>query len=360
MMGEQAMRLMQIRQRAQAAAEEVKAQKRQRQANQSVLQAMMLDDMQFQSALPTLTELLPDASPDLQRGLMNRGQTVREVESAKRELETFKARGVKLDERNAQRFERLGITVPTTMMLPTIAQQKEAQEQTRKEGLLVLAMDQGLIDPSEMDRFMQYADAGVLDDALEMRGAQAKAQQAQQEAAAKQAATKALEPALARYRAGNATDADLIALKDGGLVTASNIGPNKPMENPLVFAEKQAERVDGEIQRIEQELLNQGVATKEKGAFRLDEDKVKEGDGKRMIFADQPPTPEYARRQELLAQRDQLIKQREAIGAALVKQQLGPIIAQLEAQLGRKPTRDEVRAALGAPRSTQASPQPTQ
>jgi hypothetical protein len=189
MMGEQAMRLMQIRQRAQAAADKVKAQKRQRQANQFVTKSLMLDDAQFEASREQLSSILPDASPELQRGVFDRKGKLDQIAAGQRHLDSIKASGQKLDERQVKRFEDLGLVVDSSLLMPTLAQKREAEEQERKDGLAIRGMEQGLIDPSEMEWFMRYATAASLDDELEKR---TKAQQAQQEAAANTANTDAL------------------------------------------------------------------------------------------------------------------------------------------------------------------------
>jgi hypothetical protein len=348
---DRAMRRMMIEQAAADRVAEFEARDRKRKADQTILSAMQGDDATFSAAMPGMMPMLADASPDIQRGLTNRNQFLRDVQKGQAQLDSLRQMGAKLDIDNIKRFESLGLTVPPDMRPKSLREQSDADDQQDREALTIWGMSQGMITPEEAKAVQGFASPTMMRDAIMQAGA---AKRAAAQAAQDQQSTQALQQPLARYRSGQATEADLLALKQGGLITASQIEPNKPMENPLVFAEKQAERVDGEIQRIEQELLNQGVATKEKGAFLLNKDKVKDGDGTGWFDGD--ATPEYARRQELLKQRDALMKQREAIGSALVKQQLGPIIAQLEAQLGRKPTREEVRAALGAPRSTQAIP----
>jgi hypothetical protein len=250
------------------------------------------------------------------------------------------------------------------MMLPTIAQQKEAQEQTRKEGLLVLAMDQGLIDPSEMDRFMQYADAGVLDDALEMRGAQAKAQQAQQEAAAKQTHSAHIGHLIQKKRAGVA----LSPQEEGILATTPGLSEfettNKQEFNQAGFNRRTIQDIEGELQAVDQQLIELGIATPGARAglpVTINKEKANAGapvrDEDTMWSDGSPATPEYEAAQQLLNRRQSLISERMRVGQQLVPGAVDgkAILSEFERANGRKPSETELadllrQASQGTPR----------
>jgi len=328
--------------------------------------------------LPNYGELLAKASPDAYRYVMGDVHTRKERDETVMDIEKLRAmapgmvRMVLSDPKNKPLYDK--VQKHRIDLKDEERPLSDLEQEKMKEAMFFTSkFDQGAANgyftEAEREQWSPARkDIRVFMDEFNRREAalqaKSKAYAEQQAAAQKQQQTQTHQAHIGQLIQKKRAGVALTPQEEGMLVTTPGVSEYETKQpqamSPFAFADDQTKLLDTEIGRIEQELLNQGVATKDKGAFLLNKDKVKEGDGKNMVFEDDPPTPEYTRRQELLAQRDRLLKHREALGMAQIQKSIGPVIQQLTAQLGRKPTSAEVRAALGAPPSSQSTQGPMQ
>lgn len=342
----------------------------QRTANDVLLKSMMADDATFEAGVQSLLPHIGKASPDVQRGLLNRKQYLDEYKRDAAKLDSFRNSGGKLSEEEASYYRKKGHLVPREMLSKTAREMDDQKEQQDKEAMVVSALQSGLVGQNEVPTLMKYASTKALSWDL---GARRAIQQQQQKMAAEQQkqqleqqSMQAATPALGRYRNGTATDADLIQLKNANLITASGIEPNKPMEDKSVFARKQIEDIDKELQFVDQQLMEMGVASRARVSdpVTINQDKAKKGapNPNPWFGSPEPATPEYTKTQQLLSRRDQLLQARQQVGTQLVGGQQPAaqvdgraIIQQFTAQNGRKPTTQELADLLR--RASQGTPQ---
>lgn len=233
----QAMRRAQIEQEAADRAERVAEKERTRMATEQGVKFLMADDETFTSNLPQIAEVLKDAPAGLQNSVVNRRAALRERETRLGQFESLKAQGAKFDENNVKYFEDYGIIVPKDLKAKSLREQDDINDAQDREALIVNAVRQGTLAWEELPTFSKIKNTTLLHSILTQRGAVLAAQQKaladQQAAAQKQQQQQALVPALDRFRGGSASSQDLVDLKNGDMITASAITPNKPNPDGL-------------------------------------------------------------------------------------------------------------------------------
>lgn len=344
-------------------------------ANQAVLKAMTTaDDATFQSAIPSLLPVLNKASPDLQRGLLNKQAYLQQYQKEAAMLESLRSQGGKLTAEQADKYRERGHTITRDMLAKTAREEQDAKDQQNIDAMIVSAVSQGLVGEQDIPQLKRYATPQLLHADLTARSAIK--QQQEKQLADQQAAIQKQQQQQAAYsnarsaavKAGaNPTEVDARIAADQAGLSLGDSPFKQPMEDPKVFARKQIQDIDGELQFIDEQLMQAGVASRAKVSDPVMVDPKKAANGEAdpggWFSSPKPATPEYQRVQQLLKRRDQLIQARQETGAQVVgqptqQQQVDgkALIQQFTAQNGRKPSVQEL-ADLLRQRSQGMSPQ---
>lgn len=127
-------------------------------ANQAVLKAMTTaDDATFQSAIPSLLPVLNKASPDLQRGLLNKQAYLQQYQKEAAMLESLRSQGGKLTAEQADKYRERGHMITRDMLAKTAREEQDAKDRINIDAMATNAVIQGLVTEREAQYLKSYA-----------------------------------------------------------------------------------------------------------------------------------------------------------------------------------------------------------